>query len=154
MISLMPDVTAEKGTKAARTCPAMSIARDVFPVPGGPQKMSDGISPCARAMRRILPSPRRCDWPTNSSRLRGRIRSAKGADFLAWWETGSCGNNSSVTDGTLETDGGDKIHASGELLRRQVASVSQMRKDVRDPERAVERVPFLAQAVRSPLLSI
>src|SRR6185437_2372679 len=50
----------------------------VLPVPGGPQRIIDDRR-CACAMRRIGPSgPKRWSWPTTSSRLWGRSRSASG----------------------------------------------------------------------------
>ena len=63
---------------------AIRRARVVLPVPGGPQRMSDDSLP---ARLRAVPSsdfsPTTSAWPTNSSRLRGRIRSANGASARA-----------------------------------------------------------------------
>ena len=42
LTSLIPEVTAEKGTKWADVSVAMSRASVVFPDPGGPQKISEG----------------------------------------------------------------------------------------------------------------
>ena len=54
----------------------------VFPVPGGPYKIMDGILPYSIAIRRILLLPVKCICPTNSSRDEGRIRSASGVEFI------------------------------------------------------------------------
>src|SRR3954469_23512667 len=56
----------------------MILAIVVLPVPGGPQRIMEGILPCSIAVRRMLPLPVRCSWPTRSSSVRGRIRSASG----------------------------------------------------------------------------
>jgi hypothetical protein len=52
----------------------------VLPVPGGPQRIMEGILPFSMAVRRMLPLPARCSCPTSSSRVCGRIRSARGAE--------------------------------------------------------------------------
>ena len=51
-----------------------------LPLPGGPQKMSDPGSPPSMARRKGRSWPRRSRWPMISSRLRGRMRAANGAD--------------------------------------------------------------------------
>ena len=51
-------------------------ANDVFPQPGGPQRMSDGKLSCASAERST--ASRASPWPRSWSRLDGRIRSARG----------------------------------------------------------------------------
>src|SRR5258708_7489032 len=52
----------------------------VFPVPGGPHKINDGIAvPPSIKRRNTRPSPTSCSWPTNSFSVRGRMRSASGA---------------------------------------------------------------------------
>ena len=58
---------------------AMIWASVVFPVPGGPEKMTDGNRSASIARRRSLPGARMCSCPTNSSSERGRIRLASGA---------------------------------------------------------------------------
>jgi len=88
-MSFTPADTADIWTKAAFVAPASSRARVVFPVPGGPQRMSEGRAPPSTARRSRRPGPVRCSWPTSSSREAGRIRSASGprADVsrsLAW----------------------------------------------------------------------
>lgn len=63
---------------------AMMLAMVVFPVPGGPHKIMDGILPFSIAVRRMLLLPVRCSWPINSSNDEGRIRSARGgSDFIS-----------------------------------------------------------------------
>ena len=62
-ISLMPESTAEYGTKASPEACASRRARVVFPTPGGPQRMSDWVSSPARARLRMRPSPTRCVCP-------------------------------------------------------------------------------------------
>src|SRR5213080_158112 len=55
-------------------------ANVVFPVPGGPHKINDGIAvPPSIKRRNTRPSPTSCSWPTNSLSVLGRIRSARGA---------------------------------------------------------------------------
>ncbi len=58
---------------------AIIFASVVLPVPGGPQKIIDVGSSCSIASRSGLPGPSRCCCPTNSSSVRGRMRSASGA---------------------------------------------------------------------------
>jgi hypothetical protein len=54
---LIPEVTAEKGTKWDDVSDAITRARVVFPLPGGPQKMSDGTRSAAIARRRNPSGP-------------------------------------------------------------------------------------------------
>ncbi len=79
LISLMPDITAENSMKVACVSAAMILASVVLPVPGGPQKIIEVGSSCAMASESGLPGPSRCSCPTNSSRVRGLMRSASGA---------------------------------------------------------------------------
>src|SRR3989304_2515167 len=97
LISLMPAVTAEKGTNAARMRSAIRYASVVLPDPGGPQSIIDGTSPRSSARARTLPSPNRCVCPTNSWRVLGRIRSARGARSLCSRLLG-CSNSSITKD--------------------------------------------------------
>src|SRR6202011_224492 len=78
LISLMPARTAENSMKSALVMRAMILARVVLPVPGGPQKIIDVGSSCSICTRNGFPGPTRCSCPTNSSSVRGRIRSASG----------------------------------------------------------------------------
>src|SRR5450759_1600628 len=74
-----PSVTALKGTNSPCTCWATNRARVVLPVPGGPQKRMDPVSPRSMATRNGFPGARRCCCPATSSSVRGRMRAANGA---------------------------------------------------------------------------
>src|SRR5271166_4065453 len=78
LISLIPASTAENSMNSARVMFAMIFASVVLPVPGGPQKMSDPMSSRLICTRSGLPGPIKCSWPTYSSSVRGRMRSASG----------------------------------------------------------------------------
>jgi hypothetical protein len=62
---------------------AMMRANVVLPLPGGPEKITEGNRSASIARRRSLPGARMCSWPTNSSSERGRIRVASGAALSA-----------------------------------------------------------------------
>ena len=79
LISLMPLVTAEKFTNSAFVRFAITFARVVFPTPGGPQRIIEGIWSRSIIWRRIFPSPTRCSCPMKPERSRGRIRAASGS---------------------------------------------------------------------------
>src|SRR5688572_14954056 len=79
LMSLMPLLVAENVTKRARVVRAMIRASVVFPEPGGPQKIMDGMRSASMALRRKRPGESSSSRPTISSRLRGRRRSASGA---------------------------------------------------------------------------
>ena len=98
LISLMPLMTAENSMKfhpsdedlspgtPALACvvSAMILASVVLPTPGGPQRIMEPDPESSSLSRSIctrngLPGPSRCSCPLYSSRVRGRIRSAKGA---------------------------------------------------------------------------
>ena len=80
--SLTPAETAETSTKRRSVCWLTIAAMVVLPVPGGPQSSSDiDWSPSIRR-RSGDPARAAAAWPTSSSRVRGRIRTANGAD--AW----------------------------------------------------------------------
>ena len=81
--SFTPCSTAEKVTVGTPLASPSSWASVVFPVPGGPHRISDSRRPLARRSRSTRPGPSRCCWPTNSSTVRGRMRSASGARPLA-----------------------------------------------------------------------
>ena len=78
LISLIPLVTALKSMKFAFVLLAMMRASVVLPTPGGPQNTMEGTRSPSMSCRSTLPSPRRCLWPANSSRVRGRILLASG----------------------------------------------------------------------------
>ena len=51
----------------------------VLPVPGGPHRIIEWSWPSVeRAAQELARAPIRCGWPTTSSSVRGRIRSASG----------------------------------------------------------------------------
>src|SRR5205809_161728 len=56
---------------------AMILASVVFPLPGGPEKITDGSRSASIARRKSLPGARICSCPTNSSSERGRIIAAE-----------------------------------------------------------------------------
>src|SRR5690606_7254063 len=74
----MPQVTADNLIIAASAWLAITSARVVLPVPGGPHKISENTRPASMAFFSALPSPIKCCWPAYSARLRGRIRAANG----------------------------------------------------------------------------
>ena len=69
LISLIPLVTALKSMKFAFVLLAMMRASVVLPTPGGPQNTMEGTRSPSMSWRSTLPSPRRCLWPANSSRV-------------------------------------------------------------------------------------
>ena len=77
-MSLTPAITAESCMNSASARRAISRASVVLPVPGGPQRISECSWPFSSAWRSGLPGPSTCSWPTNSSSVRGRMRSASG----------------------------------------------------------------------------
>ena len=78
-MSFTPESTAEKVTRLLLDARAAISARVVFPAPGGPHSsMERGLSVSA-AFRNTASGDTRWACPTNSSQLRGRIRSARGA---------------------------------------------------------------------------
>src|SRR5438128_4777321 len=77
--SFTPEKTADRAVKRAPVFSDNNRPNVVLPVPGGPQRIKEGKAPPPSIKRRSTrPSPTRCSWPTNSSRVRGRIRSASG----------------------------------------------------------------------------
>ena len=82
--SLTPASTALRLLKWARVVAAMIRARVVLPTPGGPCRIKLPTRSASIARRSSRPGPRIASWPWNSSRLRGRIRSARGANWASW----------------------------------------------------------------------
>src|SRR5215217_1860584 len=80
--SATPEETAESCTSWPPTASASRCARVVLPVPAGPHRMSDGRCPPSSSCVSALPGPSRCDCPTYSSNVRGRIRAARGASTI------------------------------------------------------------------------
>ena len=81
--SLTPALVADSSSKCDRVAWAMMWASEVFPVPAGPHRITDRSSSASISARRALPGPSTCPCPTNSSRVRGRIRAASGASWSA-----------------------------------------------------------------------
>ena len=73
-----PEVTALKFMNFALVDCANMLASVVLPLPGGPHKISDGKVPFPTLLRRGLSGPIISDWPTNSSKVSGRILEASG----------------------------------------------------------------------------
>src|SRR5690242_7862547 len=82
-------MTADRVTKWAPISPASSRARLVLPVPGGPHRSVELRWPRATLRRSGPRSPTRCSWPTNSARVRGRIRAARGWRSGGGWKSAS-----------------------------------------------------------------
>ena len=80
--SLTPAITAESAMNSASQVFATSRASVVLPVPGGPQRIIEWRLRPSSSRRSGLPGASRCDWPMNSSRLAGRMRSASGRKAL------------------------------------------------------------------------
>src|SRR3989442_11973365 len=85
-ISLMPARTALKETNSELVRRAMRRARVVLPQRGGPQKSMEPRLSFPIWTRSDFPGPRSFSWPMNSSRVRGRMRSASG-----WLAAGTSG---------------------------------------------------------------
>ena len=78
--SLTPAETAETSTKCRSVCWLRIAAIVVLPVPGGPHSSSDMDWSPSISWRSGEPAARSCSCPTSSSRVRGRIRTASGAE--------------------------------------------------------------------------
>ena len=76
--AFLESVAAFNFRKAYLVEPAIALAILVFPVPGGPYKIIDDNNLALTIRRMIFPGPTSSCCPTTSSRLRGRIRYAKG----------------------------------------------------------------------------
>src|SRR5947208_17054287 len=87
LISFMPESTALKEMKSDLVSRAIKRARVVLPQPGGPQKSMEPILSDSICTRSGLPGPRSFSWPMNSSRVRGRMRSARGWLAAGTWES-------------------------------------------------------------------
>jgi hypothetical protein len=109
--SLTPADSAESATKRRPIALETSIARVVLPVPGGPYSISDAGAAPSTSRRSGAPGPSRWSWPTTSSRVAGRMRTASGAFALTrsfapgWCSFGGLSNSSrsspSSTSATL-----------------------------------------------------
>ena len=81
--SFTPAVIAESSTNLRPGARAITCARVVLPVPGGPYRITED-GPAGPAFspantRRGEPGVSRCSWPRTSSIVRGRMRTARGA---------------------------------------------------------------------------
>jgi hypothetical protein len=54
----------------------------VFPTPGGPHNIIEGIIPESNARRKDASTDKICSCPMYSSKVFGRIRSARGAEII------------------------------------------------------------------------
>ena len=78
LTSLMPASTALNATNSAFVRSAISRASVVLPVPGGPHRMIDCSRSRSIISRSGRPGATSSSWPTISSSVRGRMRSARG----------------------------------------------------------------------------
>ena len=98
-------VVTELGIKTALVRRAMISARLLFPEPGGPWKIQEGIWSRSMAVRSEDPGASSRACPTISSSVRGRIRAAKGTRGAFW---APCANRSigpRTADLGLQTSG-------------------------------------------------
>ena len=81
--SFTPAVIAESSTNLRPGARAITCARVVLPVPGGPYRITEdgpaGPAFSPASTRRGEPGVSRCSWPRTSSMVRGRMRTARGA---------------------------------------------------------------------------
>ena len=78
--SFTPADTADTSTNRRSVCWLRIAAIVVLPVPGGPHSSRDIDWSPSISRRSGAPSARSCSWPTSSSSVRGRIRTASGAE--------------------------------------------------------------------------
>src|SRR6266566_3590408 len=101
LISLMPARTALKETNSACVTRAMRRASVVLPQPGGPQNSIEPMLSLSICVRSGFPGPRSFSWPMNSSRVRGRMRSASG--WLAAGTSESAGEAGSLENRLMDS---------------------------------------------------
>ena len=99
--SFTPALTALSCSKALLVWAAMAWASVVFPVPGGPQRITDDSRSASTSVRSGCPSPSRCSCPTMSSRFRGRSRAASGALAASASSAAAENRSSAISDRTL-----------------------------------------------------
>lgn len=80
---------------------AITRASVVLPLPGGPEKITDGRRSASIARRNNLPGARICSCPTNSSSECGRMRVASGAALFAASASSFSSNRSRTRENTL-----------------------------------------------------
>jgi hypothetical protein len=95
--SFTPAVTADSSRKRRDVVRAMSIAIVVLPVPGGPHSTTDSGASPSTSRRSGAPRASRCAWPTTSSSVRGRIRTASGATRSAASRSAASNSESPAT---------------------------------------------------------
>ena len=76
--SLTPELMADKVKKVLSNSLVIISAKVVFPTPGGPQKIMEGILLFFNAFLIGPFSPTKCSCPIKSFRFKGLIRSANG----------------------------------------------------------------------------
>ena len=81
--SSMRAETADSSSKVLPEAPATIRAIVVFPTPGGPWRISEGVRPSSIARRNADPGPSTCCCPTSSSSVVGRTRCGRGATAAA-----------------------------------------------------------------------
>src|ERR1700739_2388489 len=115
LISFMPESTALKETKSDLVSRAIKRARVVLPQPGGSQKSMEPILSDSICMRSGLPGPRSFSWPTNSSSVRGRMRSASGcsAEGVSGSTGEGSGGNRLMDRNKCRAGGGGKAKGAG-----------------------------------------
>src|SRR4051794_2070198 len=77
--SLTPALSADIATNRRSVAPATRCAMVVLPEPGGPHRITDSGAWPETSCRSGAPGASRWSWPTSSSTVRGRIRTASGA---------------------------------------------------------------------------
>ena len=78
--SLTPADSADNASKRRPVTCDTSRASVVFPVPGGPYRITDAAAPPSTNLRSGLPGASKWSCPTTSSSVIGRIRTASGAE--------------------------------------------------------------------------
>jgi hypothetical protein len=114
--SLTPAVTAESVSKALAVCPAITWARVVFPVPGGPQRITDDRRSASISTRRGARGRPGGPGPRCRRGVRGRSRSASGAR-RARRSVAAAAKRSSATSGTAQLLGGPGTASTPASLR-------------------------------------
>src|SRR6478752_22710 len=82
------------------------------------------------ARRRKRPSPVRCSWPTNSERVRGRIRSASGS-FCAASCCAAFSNRSMAVGGTRDTTGAP-VKTIALVAKKGKSEAAELARQIRD----------------------
>ena len=103
-----PAVIADSSTNRRLVARLTTYASVVLPVPGGPHRITDAGPagpplPSPTSLRSGEPGRRRCCWPTTSSRVRGRIRTASGLapGSFSWRSSAAAVKRSGSTDASV-----------------------------------------------------